>query len=67
MRLKCVNIQLKCKATVEALFIHYMFVLRKIVLRDKRYCLEASREFVVCLYLGLYVSVSKSVCFVIFL
>ena len=42
-------------------------MLRKIVLRDKRYCLEASREFVVCLYLGLYVSVSKSLCFVIFL
>ena len=42
-------------------------VLRKIALRDKRYFLEASREFVVCLFLGSCVSVSKSVYFVIFL
>ena len=42
-------------------------MLRKIVLRDERYCLEPSREFVVCLFLGSCVSVSKSVCFVIFL
>ena len=42
-------------------------MLRKIVLRDKRYFLDDSREFVICLFLGSCVSVSKSVCFVIFL
>ena len=42
-------------------------MLRKIVLRDKGYFLDASREFVVCLFLGSCVSVSKSVCFVTFL
>ena len=42
-------------------------MLRKIALRDKRYFLHASREFVVCLFLGSCVSVSKSVCFGIFL
>ena len=42
-------------------------VLRKIALRDYLDFLEASREFVVCLFLGSCVSVSKSVCFVIFL
>ena len=39
----------------------------KKALRDQRYCLEASREFVVCLFLDSCVSFSKSVCFVIFL
>ena len=42
-------------------------MLRKIALRDYCCFLDASREFVVCLFLGLCVSVSKSVCFVIFL
>ena len=41
-------------------------LLRKIVLRDQRDFLEASREFVVFI-LGSYVSVSKVVYFVIFL
>ena len=42
-------------------------MLRKIALRDKRYFLEASQEFIVCLFLGSCISVSKSVYFLIFL